>query len=454
MPFGPAAAVCAVLAAGSLALPSALGYDPYAWLVWGRELAHLDLSTTGGPSFKPLPALVMAPLSPLGDAAPGAWALIVRGAGLLGVVLAFRVAARLAGPAAGATAALAAALAEGQVRNGLQGYSEPLLICLALGAVDAHLGGRRRLAFGLGVLGSLVRPELWLLVALYGLWTWRSDVRFRPLIAAGLVAVPALWVGLDWWGSGELLHGGSVARSTPPESAALTDRPALTVIRRAAELVTAPVLAAAIAAAALALRRRDAVVTALAAATALWVAAVAVMAELGFTGNIRYLAVPAGLLAVLGGVGVGWLIELAPPARRLAAGGAAAAILLAFAFVPARAGVRWLSVAREQHDQLDELRDATELAGGRTAVLAHGRPAVNPSVATALAWELDVPLDRVQATWGSTPAHPHWRPPAAVFRAPPRFAGTPPSLGGRRPDRPLRSGRWEVVVVAPVPGSD
>ena len=194
--------------------------------------------------------------------------------------------------------------------------------------------------------------------------------------------------------------------------------------------------------------------TALAAATALWVAAVAVMAELGFTGNIRYLAVPAGLLAVLGGVGVGWLIDLAPPARRLAAGGAAAAVLLAFAFVPARAGVRWLSVAREQHDQLDELRDATELAGGRTAVLAHGRPAVNPSVATALAWELDVPLDRVQATWGSTPAHPHWRPPAAVFRAPPRFAGPPPSLGGRRPDRPLRSGRWEVVVVAPVPGSD
>ena len=51
------------------------------------------------------------------------------------------------------------------------------------------------------------------------------------------------------------------------------------------------------------------------AATGLWVAAVAVMAELGFTGNIRYLAVPAGLLAVLGGIGVGWLLEALAPGR-------------------------------------------------------------------------------------------------------------------------------------------
>ena len=50
------------------------------------------------------------------------------------------------------------------------------------------------------------------------------------------------------------------------------------------------------------------------------------MAELGFTGNIRYLAVPAGLLAVLGGIGVGWLVDVGRRrARRLAAGGAAAA---------------------------------------------------------------------------------------------------------------------------------
>ena len=57
-------------------------------------------------------------------------------------------------------------------------------------------------------------------------------------------------------------------------------------------------------------------------------------------------------------------------------------------------------------------------AGGRAAVLRAGRPAINPWLQTALAWELDVPLSGVQATWSSSRRHPHWAPPALVFRAP------------------------------------
>ena len=126
--------------------------------------------------------------------------------------------------------------------------------------------------------------------------------------------------------------------------------------------------------------------------------------------------------------------------------------MLGFAFVPARSSVRWLSVAREQHEQLDELERAVERVGGRDAALAPGRPAINPSLQTALAWRLDVPLSRVQATWGSTPAHPHWSPPALVFRAPARLAGPAPSLSGRRTeDPPLHVGRWEVLLA---PASD
>jgi hypothetical protein len=452
--LAPAAAACLLLAAASLALPSALGYDPHAWLVWGRELAHLDLSTTAGPSFKPLPALLAAPLSPLGDLVPEAWMLIVRTLGLLGVVFAFRIAARFAGTLAGATAALATALAEGQVRHGLLGYSEPLLIGLTRGAIDMHRCGRRRWAFGLGALGALVRPELWALVALYGAYLWLADPGFRAGVAATLVLVPVLWVGLDWWGSGDLLHGGSVARSTPPESAALTDRPAFTVVRRAAELVTAPVVLAAVAAVALAVRRRVTVVVVLGAATAAWVATVALMAEAGFTGNIRYLAVPSGLLATLGGIGVGWLVAAFEPGRaRLVAGAGAAVVLAGFWVAPVRTSADWVSAAREQHDQLAELDDAVERAGGHEAVSARGRPAINPWVQTALAWKLDVPLSDIQPTWRSTPAHPGWAPPALVFRAPARFAGPVPSLAGRPLDLlPVaHEGRWTVVFASPAP---
>ena len=45
-------------------------------------------------------------------------------------------------------------------------------------------------------------------------------------------------------------------------------------------------------------------------------------------------------------------------------------------------------------------------AGGRAAVLRHGRPAINPWLQTTLAWELDVPLSGVQATWASSKAPP------------------------------------------------
>ncbi|MCW3009926.1 MAG: hypothetical protein JWO90_330, partial [Solirubrobacterales bacterium] len=69
------AAAAAVLAALSLLLPHAPGYDPWAWLAWGRELAGGGLDTVDGPAFKPLPVLVDAGLWRLaGDtAAPTLW---------------------------------------------------------------------------------------------------------------------------------------------------------------------------------------------------------------------------------------------------------------------------------------------------------------------------------------------------------------------------------------------
>src|SRR3954469_3429576 len=93
---------CLTVAAASLVLPSAPTYDPYAWLIWGRELAHLQLDTTGaGTAWKPLPALVDALLAPFGSAAVDGWLLIARAGALFAVVMAYRLASRIAGRTAG-----------------------------------------------------------------------------------------------------------------------------------------------------------------------------------------------------------------------------------------------------------------------------------------------------------------------------------------------------------------
>ncbi|CAA9311696.1 MAG: hypothetical protein AVDCRST_MAG11-1540, partial [uncultured Gemmatimonadaceae bacterium] len=76
-------AACLAAAALSLLAPWALAFDPYAWLVWGREIAGGTLDTSAGPSWKPLPVLVTTPLSLAGGAAPEAWLVVARAGALL-----------------------------------------------------------------------------------------------------------------------------------------------------------------------------------------------------------------------------------------------------------------------------------------------------------------------------------------------------------------------------------
>ena len=65
--FRPLLAISSLLAALSLIAFRTPTFDVWAWLLWGREAAHLDLSTTWGPAFKPLPVAVATLLSPLGS---------------------------------------------------------------------------------------------------------------------------------------------------------------------------------------------------------------------------------------------------------------------------------------------------------------------------------------------------------------------------------------------------
>src|SRR4051794_40873234 len=148
-------AVSLALPALTLLAPSSPSYDPFAWIVWGRELmpgaGGEPFGLAGGPSWKPLPVLFTAPFSLAGDAAPALWLLVARTGLLLALAGAFALGRRLDGALAGAIAAVFVLLLSDVVSLAWRGASEPLLLAAVLWAVERHLAGARRTAFALGV---------------------------------------------------------------------------------------------------------------------------------------------------------------------------------------------------------------------------------------------------------------------------------------------------------------
>jgi hypothetical protein len=437
----PAAVVgaCVVLATASLPVPAAVAFDPWGWLVWGREVASSSLDTLGGPSWKPLPVLVTTLLAPFGDAAPDLWVVVARTAGLLLVVGTFALAARFAGPAAGVVAAgLLVLTPDGDprfLRLVAEAHEAPMSAALAVWAVLRHLDGRRGQALLLAAGLALLRPEAWPFLAAYGAWlAWREPAR-RGAVAAALVVVPLLWFGGDWWVSGDPLNGaGSAQVATAGPLGRLAEALATT-----AGIVVLPAWMAAAAAVVGARRRSEAVPVALAAGAAAWCAVVVAMAAvLGYAALSRFLLPAAALVCALAGVGAVRLVRAADGRRPAAAALAGAAVVLA---LPRLAGLADVGAeVRDRGRVEDEIPAAIAAAGGREAVLACGAVAVDGAslVRPGVAWALDVPLRRV----GLPPA----AGPAVVF-----------ALAGGREDtrllaagdaRPIgRTASWQVHAV-------
>src|SRR5215210_6050137 len=105
--------ILAAAATSRLLVRAAPGYDPWTWLLWGREVAGGSLSTVAGPAFKPLPVAVCALLAPLGSAAPVAWVVLVRAAAGIALWLAYRLGRELGGRRAGWLAVVGVAPAGG-----------------------------------------------------------------------------------------------------------------------------------------------------------------------------------------------------------------------------------------------------------------------------------------------------------------------------------------------------
>ncbi|MFL5831720.1 MAG: hypothetical protein ACJ76X_17520, partial [Solirubrobacteraceae bacterium] len=89
------AGVALVLGALSLLIPSTPSYDPWAWLVWGREIVHFKLQTTGGPTWKPLPVIFTTIFAPFGKAQPDLWLVVARAGALMAAAMVFKLSWRL-----------------------------------------------------------------------------------------------------------------------------------------------------------------------------------------------------------------------------------------------------------------------------------------------------------------------------------------------------------------------
>jgi hypothetical protein len=421
-------AACLALGGVSLLLPSEPSYDPLAWLIWGRELAQFQLDTSGGPSWKPLPVVFTTLTSPFGKVdhglPPALWMAVARAGAVLAVALAFRLAHRLAGGGGagilgGLVAALALFLTPDWFQFAAHGSEAPIAVAFMLWAIERHLDGRVAHALVLGTLACLLRPELVPFLGLYGLWVWRAEPRLRTLVAGAVVALPVLWIGPEWIGSGMPLDGGAQARSQPAWSLSLADRPWLRALERVHNHAGLPLELLAALAVAVAILRRQAAILALACAAIVEVGLFVAMTQAGFSGNPRYVLPALVIAAVLAGVGAARiaqagtnLVEFSPlydgnsTRFRVAVastGGLIAAVAVLTAGAHGFASQRVHRLDYEVHEVQErmqihaDLARAVHAAGGAAKVKAIGWATTNRALQTRLAWELGVPMELTES---------------------------------------------------------
>jgi len=457
--------VTLTIGALSLLIPSTPSYDPWSWLVWSHQIIHGHLTiTSGGTSWKPLPMIFTIPFALFGKAAPDLWLVVARAGALAAVVMVFRLAYRLTlrvgglfgdadagmdrvttvAPAllAGLIGAVALALSAsgGFVSSNALGYSEGFAAALLLISIDRHIDGKPRQAFVVGFLVALDRPEIWLFWGPYGLWLFWKDPGARLLVAALFVITPIVWFLPVYLGCGSFSC--SVSRATHPRSNSLAfaSNPFVAELERAAWptmllriKVVAALLVVAVAGiswqtyrrsglAGLRTEQSQARITAalLGVGGLSWFVVIAVMTQVGFSGNNRYLVLGSSLVDICGAIGFGWaareLAVLAMRRRRGTASGtgsttlsavlqwaAAALVALVFLVLPNWVGNNMISIPRTHGSLVYQahlrqgMNDLVKRFGGADKVLGCGTVMTEGFQVPMVAFILNVPTTRIEA---------------------------------------------------------
>lgn len=442
--FGVLAGVAAGVAAGAVLVALSLllvrpapSYDPWSWLLWGREVAHGTLDTREGPAFKPLAVGLTALLAPTGSLAPVLWVALIRAAALAALVLAFVLGRRLAGGsrAAGALAAAAVALCAGFLGTAATGAETPLLLALALGAVEAWRRERWGIVIACALSCALLRVEAWPFAVAAGVVLWRLAPHLRIALACAGAALPLAWLLPELIGSGELLRSADRARTPNPGQPALADVPAVAALGEAVRLPLWPLWAGVAVLVLNARRTRDWRPLFLPAAGAAWLVIVAAMAELGFSGEPRYSLGGAALLSIGGAVGLAG--TAATRNRRWPL--VVAAALVALAAVPRAPELADLRERQTYGWALAaDLEEGIRASGGRDAVLACGRPYVGPLRGPLTAYKLDVHKHEVEPD--DAPRAPGFVLRSALHEGDPAQPTIPPGF-----EPVARNAHWEIA---------
>lgn len=434
---------------------TALTYDPWCWVIWGREILHGHLQLKGGPSWKPLPVIFTTFFALFGSAAPLLWLVVSRAGLVVAVLMMFRVTIRLvhrltrpsaneglsgwaavmAGAPAvvgGLVAVIGYLLSSSLLHLELTGYSEGILTAAALIAIERAVDGHPRQAFAIGGIVALDRPEVAVVWGPFGLWLMWRDPQARWLVIAIAIGVIALWVLPERLGSNSFTS--SISRARLPRTYIqqqscpfCTDVGSYIWPRLPGRLrwsALFPLIAVPVwwawrrrgerrGRAFTSVERAFLAWGGIAAAGAGWWLVIAVEAQAGFSGSVRYLLLGTAFMYLSAGIGYGAATALGAdlvrrrirvPDRLIPALplGAAIVAALVFALVPTQPtwlGSR-LSTVRDEiyyNDRLQaQLTQEIMQAGGAERLRSCGRIVSEFYQVPMAAWLLGVPINRVK----------------------------------------------------------